>query len=168
METIAFFYFRKGGVLRGVAVVHVDDFFTAGDDEFKSEVTDNICKTFKCSKRETDSFRFTGIDIERNSEGEIVTNQSKFAESLTAIPINSNDSKKALDKKEYKDYRGTIGKLSWISEQTNPAIAFETLELSFNNKNATVSDLRRANKVIKKAKENPQKLKFSTIGKYDC
>ena len=163
------YYFHFNGSLAGLAVVHVDDFFTAGTEQFRQEVTDKLHKTFKCSKREKNVFRFTGIDVNREENGDILISQNQFAESLEEIDINKTrkDPSSPLDREEYKKFRGAIGKLSWIAEQSNPSIAFDTLELSFHNKKATVADLKKTNKIIRKAKQSKDVVRFSKIGKYE-
>ena len=38
----AFFYYRKAGKLSGLVIVHVDDFYGAGDEDFTKDILDKI------------------------------------------------------------------------------------------------------------------------------
>jgi hypothetical protein len=56
-------YFCKDGQLIGVISLDVDDCPGAGNEGFKKEVMDMIEKEFKISKRETNKFRYIGVDF---------------------------------------------------------------------------------------------------------
>ena len=65
---------------------------------------------------------------------------------------------------KFKEYRALTGQLSWAAELTRPDILYDTRELSTKNKFATYDDLKRANKVLKKAQlEKDVKIKFSKL-----
>ena len=62
-----------------------------------------------------------------------------------------------------------IGQLNWVSSQTCPDIAFEACEASVSFKDAKVSDLTKANKVIRKLQSDEVILQFSDLGDLkDC
>ena len=54
-----------------------------------------------------------------------------------------------------------------MSEMTRPDLCYDTLELATQSKNATVSDLRKINKTVDKAKKSNGVVKYSKIGKFD-
>ena len=60
----AFYYQNECGVLRGAILSHVDNFSVAGDKDFVNRIVKRISEKFTVSKTETDSFIFTGLDIE--------------------------------------------------------------------------------------------------------
>ena len=114
------FYYRKDKKLSGLVAVHVDDFYSAGDESFKKDVLDKIYNKYECSKREVDKFRFTGIDIEKSEEG-IKMSQNHYANSIEEIVVKSDDdNKRDLTREEFKLFRKATGKLSWLSETTRP------------------------------------------------
>ena len=161
-------YFHNNGKLEGLLCLHVGDILGGGTPHFKTKILDEVEKTFACSKRERNSFRYTGVDVEREKDGNIVASQEVYVESLEEIPIkDSSDNKRSLTKPEFKDFRGAIGKLSWISEQTRPDISYECLEMSCHSRDAKVGDLKRMNKTIKKMKSKKVKIRYTKVGDFD-
>ena len=65
---------------------------------------------------------------------------------------NGKDNDRPLTVQEYKEFRGAIGKLNWLQESTRPDLSYDTLGLSMKNRSATEGDLKKMNKVIRKAK----------------
>ena len=111
----AFFYYRKAGKLSGLVIVHVDDFYGTGDEDFTKDILDTIYKKYECSKREVDKFRFTGIDVEKTDDG-ILMSQNEYTKSIEEIEVKSSeDIKRDLNKEEFKQFRKATGKLSWLS-----------------------------------------------------
>ena len=161
----SFLYYRVEGVLEGCITLHVDDFQLAGTETFKRNISDVIVKKFKISKREEESFKFTGVDVSRNETGEIVISQEAYKDSLEYVPVEEEgETEKMLSKEEFKLFRGASGKLQWLAEMTRPDLAYDCLEMSSHGKDATKKDLKAINKIIKKAKEHESKIKYSRIG----
>ena len=57
-----------------------------------------------------------------------------------------------------------MGQLAWVANQSRPDIAYDVCQLSVGLKNATCKSVARANKCVKKLKNNPYMLKFPVIG----
>ena len=64
---------------------------------------------------------------------------------------------------ERKLLKQTVGQLLWVANQTRPDISFDTCYLSNSISKATVSDVLRANKVIRKLKMTSVSLIFKPI-----
>ena len=72
-----------------------------------------ISQRFKISKREVQSFRFTGVDVNGSENGDVTISQISYADSLEKIDVNPNDDlARPLNRTEYKSYRGLVGKLT--------------------------------------------------------
>ena len=56
----------------------------------------------------------------------------------------------AFDALEVRQFKSLVGQLQWTAKQTRPDIAFAVCELSTKVKNATTTDIRRANKQVQK------------------
>ena len=146
----AFFYRHEDGVLSGVIAGHVDDFFWAGNEEFRKKIIDPIRKTFKISSDLQDSFRFLGLNV-KQYPSHIVMNQETYAKSMKPLEINNKQNKNRILSDEEKDkLRSAIGQLSWLGNQSRPDISANVCQLSGTYKNATVADILFANKTIKK------------------
>ena len=62
-----------------------------------------------------------------------------------------------------KEFRGAIGKLNWLQESTRPDLRYDTLK----NRTTMMGDLKKMNKVIRKAKEgaDESKIQYKKIDK---
>ena len=65
---------------------------------------------------------------------------------------------------EYTKFRMLVGKLNWAVQGSRPDMGFDMVELSTKFKKATVNDLIRAIKCIRKLKESQCCLMFPEIG----
>ena len=54
----------------------------------------------------------------------------------------------------------------WLNEITRPDLSFDSLSLSYHNKDAQVRHIFAANKIIRKAKSTESFVKFGHIGKF--
>ena len=160
-------YFHKEGKLLGLISLHVDDFQGAGSELFFRTVMDPLSNKFKISKREIQKFRFTGVDVEGQENGDVQISQESYVEALEKINIKNDDNdKRSLNREEFKLYRGLVGKLTWLSEMTRPDLSYDTLELAGHNKDATVASMRKINKTVDKAKKTKGVVKYSRIGTF--
>ena len=75
-----------------------------------------------------------------------------------------DDNNKPLTAMEFKAYRAASGKLTWLSEQTRPDVSYDVVNLTGHNKDATVKNLKDANKVIKKVKSSDEEIRYTKIG----
>ena len=106
------------------------------------------------SKIEEDCFRFTGLDIKVLDDG-IEVSREDYTNSLQDVKnIRKVDNRnEPLTKLEMKEYRKMTAKISWFANSTRPDLSFTALRMSKNNKEATISNLRYINRVLKKVRE---------------
>ena len=57
--------------------------------------------------------------------------------------------------------------MNWAVECTRPDLAFDVRYLATRNKCATIADIRNANKILKRAKYEDVKIKYSKLGKWN-
>ena len=161
----AFFSIRKNGELFGMTVLHVDDFLVAGRPEFLDHLGQKLKSRFTFGKIEYNKFKFTGLNIEQKEDG-IYVDQTEYIQSIKPISAQGLEGQENanLDKKQFKEYRRLTGQLAWAVENTRPDLAFDVRHLATRNKDAQMEDIRNANKVLKKAKGEDVKVKYSRIG----
>ena len=97
-------------------------------------------------------------------------NQAKYCETLQEIKVaNKRDTTRPLNKEEYKDFQGAIGKLNWLQGQTRPDLSYDNLNMSMKSKDTTVHDVNEMNKIIRKAKEgsNTSKMTYRKLRNYE-
>ena len=134
----AFYHKREDDVLKGIVLTHVDDFLMAGTDDFLESITKKIEKSLTISKIENNKFRFTGVDIEKTSDG-IVAGMEDYAASIDSLDdLRKAPKDEPLTKHEIKLYRKMTGKISWLAENCRPDLSFYALDMSKKNAKATV------------------------------
>ena len=157
----AFFTMSKKGELFGMTVLHVDDFLVAGRPEFLSMISLKLKKRFTFGKTEYSKFKFTGLNIDQQEEG-IYVDQIDYIQNIQPISSYRMDvpEDECLNKLEFKAYRGLTGQLNWAVENTRPDLAFDVRHLATRNKSATISDIKNANKILKRATYENVKVKY--------
>ena len=162
----AIFYWYDEGELSGIITSHVDDFFWCGTASFRSNVIDNLRDIFEFGEEHSDFFKYIGLYIQQQENGKIILNQNKEVEQLE-IPLISHERKadknSPLNAKEIKCLRSVCGRLNWIASKSRPDLSFDVCDLSCSIKNAKVSDLQKAVKVVRKAKSSRVSIKFPSL-----
>ena len=116
-------------------------------------------------KIEEDCFRFTGLDIKVVDDG-IEVSMEDYTNSLQDVKNirKVDDQNELLTKLEMQEYRKMTGKISWLANSTRPDLSFTALWISKNNKEATISNLRDVDRILKKVRERESKIKYEHIG----
>ena len=153
----------KKNKLEGMISTHVDDFDLAGNMKFVEMVTEEIGKGLDVSTVESDSFRVTGIDVEKNENG-IEISMEDYAKSLEEIQIREAKADELLTREELKLFRKYVGKLNWLAANTRPDLAIYTLDMANKQKKAVIKDLREVNRLLKKVREKEKGVVFTKIG----
>ena len=149
--------------LHGLACIHVDDFNLAGSDVFNEKVVEKLLEKFTFGKVERNSFRFTGLDI-KEKDGFITIDQNQYCNSLAEMKTReTRENDRELTKQEYTEFRGITGKLNWLQECTRPDLSFDSLTMSMKTRRATISDVKKLNKIIRKAKSRDSIIHFRKI-----
>ena len=155
---------REEGILEGVCILHVDDFLVGGTEAFEKLLNNKLKIRFTFGRTETGRFKFTGLNIVQKKDA-IFVDQVEFIQSLKPIELRRIGPKnEKLNQSEFKAYRGLTGQISWAAQNTRPDLAFDARDLATRNKDATLEDLKCANKVLKKAQQENIKIKYSKLG----
>ena len=64
-----------------------------------------------------------------------------------------------------KEYKMFTGKLSWLGKRTRPDLSYTVLTMSRKNNAATIADLHKLNKVLKKVSSKERKMFYGIIWK---
>ena len=165
-KNMAVFVRYKDDELIGLVVIHVDDFLHAGDDYFRKVVIPELRGKFEISTTGESNFRYTGININSNTQGIEIDQDHYISESVKSIPlesINKSKSKLQVGAEEHSLFRAAVGSVNWAAQQTRPDISFEVLEMSMKLRNPTFEDLQRVNKCVKKLKFQEAHVMFRKI-----
>ena len=75
-----------------------------------------------------------------------------------------DDRNEPLDKEEMKLYHKMTGKIAWLANSTRPDLCYQALQMSKKNQEATISDLRDINRILKLVYSKDSKIKYGHIG----
>jgi len=160
----ALFMWYKDNSLCGILVVHVDDFFFCGIEEFHNQVISKIKKKFLISTEASCAFKYLGLAVSQ-IENEIEVNQNDYINTLKLVEIqrdNLND--RILDEDEKSKLRSISGQVAWVASQTRPDVSFDSCRIANRGKNPDIQLLKEANKSIRKMKNCEVTLKICNIG----
>ncbi|CAL4096203.1 unnamed protein product [Meganyctiphanes norvegica] len=163
------FLWQRNGKLEGLICIYVDDFLWAGNATFRKCVIDELQKQFLIGSSASESFTYVGLRIKSFGDG-ISIDQTQYASSLVPVPISrarNMQRKSQLSESEKAAYRALVGQLNWMATHTRPDIAFDTCELSVSFSKATVTELVRLNKLVKRVKSESLQLFFPRLHSFE-
>ena len=162
LDNATFYHFSDGSKpgdekrnLDGIIGSHIDDFLEVSNDAMKKEVIDQVKKRFTFGSHEELPFKYVGLNIENNEEGNITINQDHFIEKLTTPDMSEISSMKKeclLPEKFQTIFRSLVSKLNMLSMTARPDITFEVKMLTTKYGKALKLDLMLAVKLLKKVK----------------
>ena len=163
----ALFYYKVEGHLAGLMALHVDDFIYGGSTEFTKDVISKLVSVFEISVQNCSNFKYVGLNLVQTSNG-IMIDQDKYVKStVECVDISSSrvlDKDELLTEVERKQLKRLCGQLLWVSNNTRPDVCYEVSTLCNAGKNATVSDLLKVNKLVKKMKQEKGVIKYPNLG----
>lgn len=155
------FTMHKDGKLVLLVAVHVDDFLFSGTTDGVTAFERGLRNAFTVGPTVVGSFTFTGLRVVTRFSGrgpstEVTVDQDAYIDSIDDIdiePHRARDKGLAVNPAELTEYRRATGALLWATGQTVPHLACATALLARRFKDARVTDLVRANKVIRQMRQ---------------
>ena len=147
---------RTGRHIHGVLGIHVDDGIGGGDEKF-DQVIALLEKKFPFGNKRRQSFTFTGIQVDQQSNGDIVLSQKDYINDIPSIQINRDrrrDTTSPVNKDELQSFRALIGSLQYAATNTRPDLSCRLSLLQAKIANAKISDLMAGNKLLEDAKRH--------------
>ena len=156
---------NERGELVGLMCIHVDDTLFGGTLQFDVDVVQAVEKRFPVGKRSVGNFEFIGLRIQSvtvHGRLEVHVSQNHYAEKLQEIDLSgeSKQNTKLATYAQHQAYMTLVGELLWLTGQSRPDLAFLVMQLSQQTSKPTVSDLFKANFVLKRAKRDKVVFKY--------
>ena len=158
------FVWNKENCIIGIMVIHVDDFIFGGTDIFQDRVITGFREIFKIGREESSNYlKYIGIILNQKPEG-IYLSTNTYCQDLTEIDtINmGSDSSRKLHPNEVKLLKQAAGQINWATNQSRPDCSFDNCTVANSTKEATVADINRANKILRKLRGQPVDIFFPT------
>ena len=145
---------REGENLVGVMGVHVDDTALGGMGPKFEESIVSLRRRFPYRKWRIGEGEFCGSWYRQEKDGSIHMSMESFSDKLRPINVPKGCSPEtALSDAQIKVLRAVNGSLNWLSSQTRPDLAVQTSLSQQAFPKPTISDFRRANQAIRRAKQ---------------
>ena len=93
---------------------------------------------------------YTGIEYSQAHDEKINIHQTEYTAKMEPLHLPNMSKNHALDALEVRQFKSLAGQLQWTAKQTRPDIAFAACELSTKVKDAITTDVRHANKQVRK------------------
>ena len=151
LDQAVFVWHDAKGQCIGIMATHVDDFIYGGTVPFLDTVIPRLRSVFKIGLEESSGMKYVGILIGQSSTG-ISLSTTAYSESLREIADVGGDKDRRLEEHETKALRRLSGQLNWISCQSRPDVAFDNCAIGNAISKATVRDVTKANKAVRKAR----------------
>ena len=74
------------------------------------------------------------------------------------------DGEEVLKEEEQSHFRKLVGIINWLSMNTRPDLCFDAIEMACNFGKAKIKDIKRAGRILRKAKDRGMELQFSNLG----
>ena len=140
----------ENGAVDVVLTTHVGDFLWACTESGHA-VVDRLLTRFEVGRKQEGRLRFCGKQFDASGR-DILLDVGNNTRKTTCVEIarhrNPGD---PVTKGEEKQLRSVVGSLSWIARQARPDILYRVSKLQSSIKEATVSTLKEANKVLELA-----------------
>ena len=159
------FYFQNDQDIIGVIVLFVDDFLWAGTTTF-NKLIEKFKSIFRFGVENHEKFTYVGINLQQTSDNEIILDQFTYVNSLEPIQLckeQINNPHRKVTDSERSLIRSAIGQLNWLANISCPEISFQVSMISSRIKDATISDVKETNKLIKHVKDNKNSIKFPSL-----
>ena len=157
------FYYREKNDLTGLILLFVDDIFYAGMKTFEERIMVQVSQKFMIGRTEEETFQYIGLKIETTKEGITLDQIEYIKERMEPAVLPNGDNQRPLQKEETKLLRRLTGKINWAATQSRPDMSYDVVELSTRFKQATLGDLKKANKCIVRLASNPVKVVYPKL-----
>ena len=154
------FMWHEDGNLIGIMAIHVDDFLFGGNDFFHAHVIEHLRNILTIGLEESCGMKYLGLHIKSCDDG-IYMNTDAYTQSLEEVnTAGLGDKSRPLNPSEISALRHIAGQLNWLASQTRPDLAYDNCAVRVSVSDATVQDIFRANKVVRKAKGQKVSIRF--------
>ena len=145
----ALYFFALEDGLEGVIATHVDDFYMAGAERFRSQVARSLMCEFVVGDLEVEKFVFCGWKMEQQEDGSIKVDIEHAIKNISDKQIDMEDLKgmkkdQLLPDIWQKKFRSIVGSLNWLAISALPEISFRVMVLSTKFGSAEFQDIKRA------------------------
>jgi hypothetical protein len=162
LDQALFFWYNPNGTCIGLMAIHVDDIIYGGDDSFQKHTIQPLRGKLEIGTEESNGMKYIGLDIHQNPNHTSISN-NHYTSSLQELKSLGSDKERALSTTEKSQMRQISGQLNWITTQSRPDLSYDNCIVANSIKSACVKDAIKANKTIRKARQNDVHIRYSAL-----
>ena len=162
----ATFILKENDNLKAISAAHVDDTITVAKKTKSEEIQNYMSKHFKYGESKNPPCRYLGNNISIDEE-EVTINQDHYISSLEVADTSEISHLKRddiLPDKQQSTFRSLASKLNMLAMSARPDLMYDTKVLTTKYGSATKRDIFKANKIVKRVKEEETILTLPDIG----
>ena len=140
----------------GILGMHADDGLCGGDKFFEEQIS-KLESKFPFGAKQSQSFTFTGIEMQQLPNHNIILSQEKYITKIEPIhiePKRRTQEDLPVTEAEKLSLRAIIGSLQYAAVNTRPDLASRLSHLQSAINSARISTLTEANKILHEAKRH--------------
>ena len=155
-----------GRKVYGALVLHVDDLFLAGNEEFHNRMVKSIHKDFKVGSEDKNDILFVGqrirwIKLPNPERWAIQVEQAKCIEELGEIVFDKTlKDDVACSPALHREYRSVLGQLNWLQSRTQYHIPYKFSRCASASASPRIGDVRALNELVRQARAEPVTLMY--------
>ena len=151
----ALFYLRKGGALRGILVIYVDDIEGGIHPGEMETAFQRSALALEFATNHVKEFIFRGREIKQHDNGNIDVSMKNYALSMKNFKIEKarrEQLEEKLDEDEMETLQSSAGELGWLARQLRCDLGYENGVVQRSKVGACVADLLQLRKFVGQAR----------------
>ena len=160
LDQALFSWYDSKGTCVGLMAIHVDDIIYGGDTSFQTHTIQSLRDKLEIGLEESNGMKYIGLDIHQHIDNTSISNHP-YTSSLQEMKNLGPDKERELNLTEKSQLRQISGQLNWITTQSRPDLSYDNCIVANSVKSARVKDAIKANKTIRKSKQNEVKIRYS-------
>ena len=160
LDQALFSWYNSDGTCIGLMAIHVDDIIYGGDNSFQNHIIQPLRDKLEIGLEESNGMKYIGLDIHQTSSYTSISN-NPYTSSLQEIKSLGSYKERELSTNEKSQMRQISGQLNWITTQSRPDLSYDNCIIANSVKSACVKDAIKANKTIRKARQNDVHIRYS-------
>ena len=144
----------------------MDDLLYGGSNLFHKKVIDRFMEMFTVGSKDDTDFVYVGWHM-KQSKHSITVSQDNYIKKVENPDMGANnrrDGEEMLKDEEQSHFRKLVGNINWLAMNTRPDLCFDAMEMACNFGKARVKDIKRAGRILSKAKNRGMELRFNNLG----
>ena len=129
-------------------------------------IIDKLKSVFKISHENDQAFSYVGMHVSQDSDCSIHVNQTSYSDAIKPVLLpkeRMSDNQERLSNEETTMLRGVHGQLNWVANMTRPDLSYTVSALSSNITQATIADIKTANKAVKVVRDSSTQMLFPSL-----